>query len=61
MPATLLKNTPVKCFPVKFAKCLRTPFFTEHLSVTASAPPPLLLYFLKKVTKELFRSVVLTF
>ena len=20
-----------RCFPVAFAKCLRTPFFTEHL------------------------------
>ena len=24
------------CFPVKFAKFLRTPFFTEHLWTTAS-------------------------
>ena len=31
-PATLLKKTPWhRCFPVNFAKFLRTPFFTEHL------------------------------
>ena len=25
-----------RCFPVKFAKFFRTPFFTEHLCVAAS-------------------------
>ena len=31
-PATLLKKTLWhRCFPVNFAKFLRTPFFTEHL------------------------------
>ena len=36
-PATLLKKRLWhKRFPVNFAKFLRTPFFTEHLSTTAS-------------------------
>ena len=36
-PTTLLKKRlRHKCFPVNFAKCLRTPFFTEHLPATAS-------------------------
>ena len=36
-PATLLKKRPWhRCFPVNFAKSLRTPFFTEHLRRTAS-------------------------
>ena len=31
-PVTLLKKRlEHKCFPVNFAKFLRTPFFTEHL------------------------------
>ena len=31
-PATLLKKRlQHRCFPVKFAKFLRTPFFSEHL------------------------------
>ena len=31
-PATLLKkNLWYRCFPLNFAKFLRTPFFTEHL------------------------------
>ena len=31
-PATLLKKRPRRrCFPVKFAKILRTPFLIEHL------------------------------
>ena len=31
-PATLLKKSLWhRCFPVNFAKFLRTPFFTEHL------------------------------
>ena len=31
-PATLLKKRPWhRCFPVNFAKLLRTPFFTKHL------------------------------
>ena len=31
-PATLLKKRPWhRCFPVNFAKFLRTPFFNEHL------------------------------
>ena len=31
-PATLLKKRPWhRCFPVNFAKFLRTPFLTEHL------------------------------
>ena len=31
-PATLLKKVLwQRCFPVTFAKLLRTPFFTEHL------------------------------
>ena len=31
-PATLLKrDSDHRCFPVNFAKFLRTPFFTEHL------------------------------
>ena len=39
----LLKKRPQRrCFPVKFAKFLRTPFLTEHLRW-------LLLYFFKKV------------
>ena len=29
--ATLLKRLQCRYFPVKFAKVLRTPFFTEHL------------------------------
>ena len=36
-PATLLKKRPLhRCFPVNFAKFLRTPYFTEHLQTTAS-------------------------
>ena len=36
-PATLLKKRPWhRCFPVKFVKFLRTPFFTKHLRATAS-------------------------
>ena len=36
-PATLLKKGLWhRCFPVDFAKFLRTPFFTEHLQTTAS-------------------------
>ena len=36
-PATLLKKRLWhRCFPVNFAKFLRTPFFTEHLRTTAS-------------------------
>ena len=36
-PATLLKKRFWHwCFPVNFAKFLRTPFFTEHLRKTAS-------------------------
>ena len=36
-PATLLKKSLWhRCFPVNFAKFLRTPFFTEHLGVVAS-------------------------
>ena len=36
-PTTLLKKRlRHMCFPVNFAKCLRTPFFTEHLPATAS-------------------------
>ena len=32
MPATLLKESLWhRCFPVNFAKFLRTPFFTKHL------------------------------
>ena len=32
-PATLLKKRLWhRCFPVNFAKFLRTPYFTEHLS-----------------------------
>ena len=30
-PATLVNIPLRKRFPLKFAKCLRTPFFTEHL------------------------------
>ena len=30
-PATLLKRLQHRRFPVKFAKFVRTPFFTEHL------------------------------
>ena len=33
---TFLKNRLRKSFPVNFAKCLRTPFFIEHLLTTAS-------------------------
>ena len=37
-PATLLKKRLWhRCFPVNFAAFLRTPFFTEHLRMTASA------------------------
>ena len=36
-PATLLKKRLWhRCFPVNFAKFLRTPFFKEHLRATAS-------------------------
>ena len=36
-PATLLKECLWhRCFPVNFAKFLRTPFFTENLLTTAS-------------------------
>ena len=36
-PAALLKKRLWhRCFPVNFAKFLRTPFFTEHLHATAS-------------------------
>ena len=36
-PATLLKKRLLdRCFPVIFVKFLRTPFYTEHLSVAAS-------------------------
>ena len=36
-PATLLKKRLChRCFPVNFAKFLRTPFLTEHLRTTAS-------------------------
>ena len=36
-PATLLKkNLCHRCFPVNFAKILRTPFFIEYLWTTAS-------------------------
>ena len=36
-PATLLKKRLWhRCFPVNFAKFLRTPFLTEHLLATAS-------------------------
>ena len=36
-PATLLKkNLWHRCFPVNFAKFLRTPFFTEHIWAIAS-------------------------
>ena len=34
--ATLLKRDSNRCFPVNFAKCLRTPFFKEHLLMVAS-------------------------
>ena len=30
-PATLLKSLWHRCFPVNFAKFLKTSFFTEHL------------------------------
>ena len=30
-PATLFKKLQRRCFPVNFAKFLRTPFLTEHL------------------------------
>ena len=36
-PVTLLKNGPWhRCFPVNFAKFLRTPFFIKQLRTTAS-------------------------
>ena len=36
-PTTSLKKSLWhRCFPVKFTKFLRAPFFTEHLSATAS-------------------------
>ena len=35
-PANLLKKDSNRCFPVNFAKFLRTPFFTEHLWTAAS-------------------------
>ena len=36
-PATLLKmRLGHRCFPVNFAKFLRTPFFTEHVWATVS-------------------------
>ena len=37
-PATYFKKRPWhSCFPLNFAKFLRTPFFTKHLWTTASA------------------------
>ena len=37
-PATLLKQRLWHmCFPVNFAKFLRTPFFIEHVGATASS------------------------
>ena len=51
--ATLLKERPWhRCFPVDFAKFLRTPFFTEHLWKTASGVSG----GLTKVRNELKRS-----
>ena len=39
-PATLLKKRLWhRCFPVNFAKFLRTPFFTEHLWWLLLSPP----------------------
>ena len=38
VPATLLKEDWQSCFPVNFAKFLRTPFVTEQLWTTASEP-----------------------
>ena len=37
-PAALLKNSCTRCFPVNFAKLLRTSFFKKHLWATASEP-----------------------
>ena len=38
-PATLLKKRFWhRCFPLNFAKYLRTPFLTEHLVATATIP-----------------------
>ena len=48
------------CFPVKFAKFLRTPFLTEHLRWLILHLRWLLLYFFKKAIKQLFRNLVMT-
>ena len=38
--SSLIKSLWHRCFPVKFARFLRTPFFTEHLQTTASVIYP---------------------
>ena len=44
-PATLLKKSLWhRCFPVNFAKFIRTPFFTEHLWATGSLHRSCLVY-----------------
>ena len=37
MPATLSKKR-LRCFPVDFAKFIRTPFLTEHLQWLRTPP-----------------------
>ena len=43
----MLKKLQHKCFPVKFAKFLRTRFFTEHL-------PWLILYYMNKKESDMW-------
>ena len=57
-----LKSLQHCCFPVKFAKFLRTLFFTEHLRWLLLLFR-WLLYFFKKVIKQLllFRNLLMTY
>ena len=49
MPAASWKGFQHRCFPVKFAKCLRKAFLTEYLRWLLLHLRWLLLYFLNKV------------
>ena len=61
-PATLLKSLQHRCFPVKFAKILRT-LFTGLVWRLLLNLQWLLLYFFKKVIKQLllFWNLVMTY
>ena len=50
-------NWKHKCFPVYFAKCLRTPFFVEHLGETAFNVKPKLLQRSKNLTNNVLYSL----